>query len=264
MEGLANDLKDKVCKLKIQDNALTLSRFIISLKNEVNSSISYNTNLARALVKLSKIVDKNYIDMTRDDLIYFLNTIRKPEQIDPLQKWIGTYNNQLIVFSRFFRWLYAPDLAAKDRPRPSILDNLPQLNRGEKSIYKPSDLWTHDDDLLFLKYCPSKRDRACHMIFRDTSCRPHEILGLRIKDVSFKMAGDRQYAEALVNGKTGSRNIPLINSIPYLKDYLDDHPQRSNPNAFLVFGEGKAYGKRLSGALTNNTEATNVNSSLNY
>jgi integrase/recombinase XerD len=46
-------------------------------------------------------------------------------------------------------------------------------------------------------------------------------LKLRIRDVVFKMAGDRQYAEILVNGKTGSRHIPLIDSIPYLKDWLE-------------------------------------------
>ena len=57
------------------------------------------------------------------------------------------------------------------------------------------------------------------MISRDTACRPHEILGLRIKDVVFKMTNDRQIAEALVNGKTGSRIVLLINSIPYVKDY---------------------------------------------
>ncbi len=84
------------------------------------------------------------------------------------------------------------------------------------------------------------------MIARDTACRPHEILGLRIKDVTFKMTNDRQIAEALVNGKTGSRSVLLINSIPYLKDYWDDHPQRTNPNAYLIFGMGKGYGKRLS------------------
>jgi hypothetical protein len=38
----------------------------------------------------------------------------------------------------------------------------------------------------------------------------------------------------LVNGKTGTRHIPLINSIPYLKDWLDSHPQRGNSNAFLI------------------------------
>ena len=59
------------------------------------------------------------------------------------------------------------------------------------------------------------------------------------------MAGDRQYAEVLVNGKTGSRCVPLINSIPYVKDYLDDHPQRTNPNAYLIFGMAKSYGRKL-------------------
>jgi integrase len=54
---------------------------------------------------------------------------------------------------------------------------------------------------------------------RDTSCRPHELLKLRIRDVIFKSIDDRQYAEVLVNGKTGSRHIPLINSLPYIKDY---------------------------------------------
>lgn len=48
------------------------------------------------------------------------------------------------------------------------------------------------------------------------------------------MAGDRQYAEIVVNGKTGSRSIPLINSIPYIKDMLDNHPQKYNSNAYLM------------------------------
>ena len=120
------------------------------------------------------------------------------------------------------------------------------MKRKEKSIYKPTDLWTQEDDQLFLKYCPSKRERCYHTISRDTACRPHEILGLRIKDVVFKMANDRQYAEVLVNGKTGSRSVPLINSIPYVKDYLDDHPQRTNPNAYFILGSGKSYGRKLS------------------
>ena len=65
------------------------------------------------------------------------------------------------------------------------------------------------------------------------------------------MANDRQYAEVLVNGKTGSRTVPLINSIPYVKDYLDDHPQRTNPNTYLIFGLGKSYGKKLHKAFIN-------------
>ena len=85
------------------------------------------------------------------------------------------------------------------------------------------------------------------MISRDLSCRPHEILKLRIKDIQFKTAGNGQYAQVVVNGKTGTRPIPLINSIPYLKDYLDhEHPQPSNPNSPLISGIGKSLGRRIS------------------
>ena len=81
---------------------------------------------------------------------------------------------------------------------------------------------------------------------RDTGCRPHELLKLRIKDVVFKTTGNRQYAEVLVNGKTGSRSIPLIDSIPYIKDYLNhEHPQSANPNTIFLCGIRKSLGRIL-------------------
>jgi integrase len=78
---------------------------------------------------------------------------------------------------------------------------------------------------------------------RDSAARPHELLKLRIKDVVFKLTPDnkKQYAEILVNGKTGTRHIPLIDSIPYIKDWLSNHhPQAGNPNSILLCGFGKS------------------------
>ena len=131
----------------------------------------------------------------------------------------------LIIFIGFTSYgssngLYYSGIEPGKRPRPSVVENIPQLKRKEQSIYKPSDLWTAEDDLLFLKYCPSKRDRCYHAISRDLSCRPHEILKLKIKDIAFKTIGSYQYVDVVVNGKTGTRPIPLINSIPYLKAAL--------------------------------------------
>jgi hypothetical protein len=46
----------------------------------------------------------------------------------------------------------------------------------------------------------------------------------------------------MVNGKTRSRPLVLIDSIPYLKDYLDyEHPQPGNPNAILLSGGKKSF-----------------------
>jgi integrase len=128
-----------------------------------------------------------------------------------------------------------------------VTENISKLKRKETSTYKPSDLWTQQDDLLFLKYCPTKRERLYHALSRDTSCRPHEITNLKIRDILFKTTGKSQYAEANVNGKTGNRPIPIIDSIPYLKDYLDhEHPQPGNSNSPLICGTGKALVRHIS------------------
>ncbi|HEY7078947.1 MAG TPA: site-specific integrase [Nitrososphaeraceae archaeon] len=120
------------------------------------------------------------------------------------------------------------------------------MKRKEKSAYKPSDLWTTEDDLLYLKYCKNKRDRCFHALAIETSCRPHEILSLKIKDIVFKHSEEKQYAEILVNGKTGPRVIPLFYSLPYVKDWILDHPQSTNRNAILICGLAKNLGRRLS------------------
>ena len=56
------------------------------------------------------------------------------------------------------------------------------------------------------------------------------------QDDGFKLTPvKKQYAEILVNGKTGTRHIPLIDSIPYIKE----DPQGSNSNGKLLCGFGK-------------------------
>jgi integrase len=164
-----------------------------------------------------------------------------------MHKWIGTYNLYNTNLTCFFKWLYFPDIERDKRPKPSIVQNIPRLTRKEKSIYKPTDLWAKEEDLLFLRYCPSSRIRCYHAVERDTGCRPKEILSLKIKDIVFKTANNntRQYAEITVNGKTGPRSLPLIDSLPYIKDYLNsDHQQPGNPNAMFICGEGRSLGMK--------------------
>ena len=71
-------------------------------------------------------------------------------------------------------------------------------------------------------------------------------MNLHIRDIAFKTTGNYQYAEVLANGKMGSRPIPLISSIPYVKDWLDSHPQRGNPNAFLIPSlSDRSFGRKM-------------------
>jgi integrase/recombinase XerD len=237
-------LRERISK----ENALVISEYINALRREINVSIGHRKSSIDTLVALSKFHanKKDFKGMTREDVLLYLDSLRKPEASDSLHKWIGTYNLRRAIFVKFFKWLYYPDIEPNKRIKPKVVENIVHLKRKEQSIYKPADLWTQEDDLLFLKYCPNRRDRCYHAISRDLSCRPHELLKLRIRDITFKIAGNYQYADVVVNGKTGSRPIPLISSIPYVKDWLDQHPQRGNPNAFLIPSlSDRTFGRKM-------------------
>jgi integrase len=228
-------------------NSMVIAEYILSMRVETNLSDNHRRGVITSLKILSEFVDnKPFIEMTREDILRYLESLRKSDHSDSLHRWVSTYNQRLIAFLRFFKWLYYPAVDPSKRQKPHAVDNIPIIKRKEKSVYQPSDLWTEEDHIVFLRYCVNKRDRCYHAMAVDTSCRPHEILTLKIKDVTFKMAGDRQYAEVVVNGKTGSRVIPLFNSIPFVKDWIEDHPRGRNPHAVLFCGLGKRMGRQLS------------------
>jgi hypothetical protein len=111
--GLPNEFKTNLLKMRNQGNALTIANYIITMKHEINLSDKYRESTIKVLVRLSNFFannnndnnnKKSFLEITRQDLIKFLDSFRKPEPIDPLHKWIGTYNNFLIITSRFFKW----------------------------------------------------------------------------------------------------------------------------------------------------------------
>ncbi len=187
--------------------------------------------------------------MTKQDILDYLNNLRKPTSEDDTQRWIGSYNGRQIILNKFFRWLYNSDEPDhRKRETPACMKGIKQLPRKEKTPYSPSDLWDQREHAIFLKYCPSIRDRCYHALANDMSARPHEILNLKIKDIVFKKTEDeKQYAEVLIKGrKTKPRTIPLIDSIPYVKDLINNHQTATNPDSWLFISKSNTtFGSKL-------------------
>ena len=215
----------------------------MAIQTETNVSEHYRFDNIHKLKQLAEFHNpKPFKEMTRQDILEFLDRLRKPEQVDPLHKWVGTYNLIHIILLRFFKWLYYPDISpSKKRPIPEVMQNIHQIKRREISCYKPTDLWTEEDDALFFKYCPSVRDRCWHAVSRDTGARPIELLRLKIKDVVIQqLDGGYHIAKITLNGKRGVRNVRLNNSYPYFKEWLSfGHPFPSYPNSPLFCGVSK-------------------------
>jgi uncharacterized protein YihD (DUF1040 family) len=143
---------DSFCKMVLKDrsrlskeNALIICDYIIAMKREINPRLSYKRNTIQFLSELSKAVgiEKKFIDMTRDDILCYLDKCRKTEDKDPLHKWIGSYNTKLAVLCRFFKWLYYLNVEDPKRrnelsalERKTCIMGIKQLKRKEISCYK--------------------------------------------------------------------------------------------------------------------------------
>ena len=234
------------------ENAETICNYIIVEQTEINIKDSTKESKIKVLVWLSNFFDDklSFKEITKQDIINYLNNLRKSHQDDPSQRWIGSYNSRYIILNKFFRWLYNPDeLNSKNRETPSCMKGIKKLFKQEKTPYKPSDLWESKEHALFLKYCPSKRDKCYHALANDMSARPSEILNLKIKDIVFKKTDDgKQYAEVVIKGgKTKPRTVPLIDSIPYVKELINNHPTNTNPESWLFLSNSTTtFGSKLS------------------
>jgi len=76
----------KFCELILKDrnrlskeNALTVSDYIIAMKREVNPRLNYKKSTMKIISELSKTLGilKKFIDMTRDDVLSYLDKCRK-------------------------------------------------------------------------------------------------------------------------------------------------------------------------------------------
>ncbi len=95
-----------------------------------------------------------------------------------------------------------------------------------------SDLITVEEFRVMIDSCNNARDRAIISTLYDSGCRIGELLLMKIMSVRFD-----NYGAVLVvpfEGKTGTRQVRIIgDSVPYLRAWLDNHPNRNDINAPL-------------------------------
>lgn len=225
-----------------QPNMKTLAEYLNYCINEENVKAGTRRAYIFTLLGLSRWVkqtsgkDKPFKEFVRDDIITFLQSKHKSIESDPDQSWIRSNNLRVACYSKFFKWLYFPDIDRKKlKEKPEVIRDLPLIKPPNKTPVKSTDLWEPDEDKIFLKYCPDKRLQLYHTQSDDTSGRPHELLALRIEDIKIKNTNNVTYAELEIGraGKTKGRIVPMINSLPYFKAMLAVHPEPGNPKSYL-------------------------------
>jgi hypothetical protein len=192
---------------------------------------------------MAKFFGKNldFIKISKkEEILYFLDSKIKSKEDDPDGKWMRTWNDYLQRIKYFFRWLFNEKLRQEgneesldpsDWVTPSFM-KIKEKKSKRISPYLESEIWDKDDFQTIIKYEPFKRNKAGLSLLWDLDARPHEISGLKIKHVKLK----QKYGEGEIpfESKTGTGPILLTFSFPYVRDWINEHPFKNEPNASII------------------------------
>ncbi|MFL6369100.1 MAG: hypothetical protein ACJ72T_11225 [Nitrososphaeraceae archaeon] len=85
-EGLTRQYAERLYKIR-RENALAIVDFISSMKTEINPSLNHIKNNIMLLTLLSQFHnnEKSFKQMTREDILSYLDKLRKPDNREKLQ-----------------------------------------------------------------------------------------------------------------------------------------------------------------------------------
>jgi hypothetical protein len=226
-------------KVLNQTNRQIIKDFYEYLQH-IDASENYQNGLLKVMIRYAEYIG---IDTTfhqiqeKSQILDFLDSKRKTDKDDPDKKWITTWNDYLWRLKYFFRWLYN----ARDKGRhaksydtwntPDFI-NIKMKRTKRLSPYLETEIWDKDELATIIKYEPYKRNKAILSLLWDLDARPHEITLLKIKHIRLK----ERYGEGEIphEAKTGSGPMLLTFSFPYVRDWLNEHPFRNEPEARLI------------------------------
>lgn len=245
--GVENDLRLKLGKIMECETCDDNRQLVIAYDRE-NS-----LNGKKAATRYSHLGTLHYLCkfagprpfrlLSKEDLVEFLGRVksRRFQEDDYRAKFgpraktelsLSTMNLHKHVLKKFLRYVHGttdsyPECVAWIRVRP---------NCGKEKT--PEEMLTQQEVEAIIASTEGPRDRALVSLMAESGARLGEIVTTRIKNVIFN---DRGFSLS-VNGKTGTRTIPLCASEQDLKEWLNSyHPYKGDPEAplFTSYAEKK-------------------------
>jgi integrase/recombinase XerD len=146
-------------------------------------------------------------------------------------KYISSFNFYLGLLRVFFRWLFNRYKSEDEWETPPFL-KIKNKKPLRDSPYGINEIWGLDELLTIIEYEPELRNKAIITLLWDLDARDHEITALRVGDIVL----NEQYGEGTIpsNTKTGGGPILLTSSFTYVRDWINNHPFKNEPDAKLI------------------------------
>jgi integrase/recombinase XerD len=121
-------------------------------------------------------------------------------------------------------------ICLKHLKRRDLYDEIANPRLPNRAEIIKDKLLTDQEIRQLIRKAPSLADRLVIELFNETGARRGELLNLKIKSVQF----DKYGAILTLTGKSGTRRRRVYNAVPDLRQYINNHPNRKNPEAPLL------------------------------
>src|SRR3989344_230993 len=207
----------------LKNNKEIMLKFKENLKSMNMSDATINRSLY-SLMKLDELLRKPFPEANKDDI---KAVIARFNERQPNGKFLKEESKKKLKIHIRAIYCFIKGIEKKG-VYPEEVDWI-SISMPKNSKKLPEELLTEEEINSIIKHCKTTRDRALVATLADSGCRISEIGTMRIKHVSFEGYG----ARLIVNGKTGMRKILVINCVPYLQEWINMHPNNSDPDSFL-------------------------------
>ena len=169
---------------------------------------------------------KEWKSLTRDNINTLVaNVMRKYS--DNGQESNASYDLKKALMN-WFRFVKLGNRLSKKVGTPEELKDIELVPVKNKLTH--SDLITHDELSRIITAAMNPRDKALFDFLYDSSCRVGELISIRLKHLSITRD---EITVKIPESKTTIREIALLNSRTNLVEWLNVHPDKDNPEAYL-------------------------------
>ena len=188
------------------DNADLLREYRRDKELNGMSPATQQRNLSYLKIIAEHVEETRFKAMDEDDVKGVVEWIHDRDLAE------ATRNTYKKAIRSFWTWL-------NDGETPDAVDWM-KISSGASDQKLPKDLLSKEEVDAQIAAAKNPRDKALIALLYETGARIGELIDLTVGDIE-----DRQHGKKVViEGKTGARRLPLVESVPYINKWLNEHP----------------------------------------
>lgn len=229
---IENSINSTIDRVKLESNQRILRKYHKELTSGIYGTLKPQSirSIFYGLTAFINYIDKDCKKATRNNFTNYLNYLQKKGLK------FSSINRDIPQLKRFY---------AEFLKKPKVVAKLKLLKVKIRKDIKDIEILTPEDIKNMLVHCTIIRSKALLAVTYETGARISEIMDSNLGDLTiYETHALLHLAES---GKTAdSERVQLLyESLPYLKAWLNMHPNPKDPNAPLFTTLNKHRGARI-------------------